>query len=620
MLISESFFLTADRFLAGMILGVVVYMLRQCIDRWKDSILEITTLILTICILAVSCLPQADSLYAFGLALSQRLQFLFWILPLILGIRAYEKIKQREVLGIVDLFRMTSIIALAVFGATSLPATTNPLNVVVVMLIYLVGEQACSSKTPARFVSLAFSIGFVLSAITVSIFKTSILELFQMGQTRFSARTEGALTLCAIVLPIAVTPVLLDWLAKRWALLHRMAHRFAAWRFGISNPQDNIRGSISSILWRFENATCYLNHGSFGAVPQRVRDEQAAMQNRCSDQPMKFLAREQEKAWRNARFQLATFVGSPEENLAFCENATSGMNEVANSFPLSAGEEVLLNNHEYGAVRRIWERKCKAAGARLKSVDLPIDSQSHQEICSSILEACTANTRLVVLSHITSPTAIRLPVESICQGLKSRGIASCIDGPHAILQEKLRLHQLDCDFYTASCHKWLCAPIGSGFVYAKPSWQKQFNPTRLSWGRLPPNQPESWSEEMIWTGTRDYTPYFAVANAIRFFESFGRERIDERNHSLACYARQKLLAIRGTQPVTPESREWFGWMVGVWLPEGDHSTLQKRLQANYKIEIPIVNFEDRYLIRVSCPLYIDSRDIDFLVYALSKEL
>lgn len=620
MLSPDTFFLAVDRFLAGMLLGVVVYLLRKFIDRWKDSIVETIALILVICLLAMGSLPQAESMYAFGLALSQRLQFLFWMLPAILGIRIFERLRMHESLGIIDLFRLTAIIALAVFGATSLPATTNPLNVAVVLLIYLIGEQACTSQMPARFVSLAFSIGFVLSAITASMFKTSILEIFQIGPTRFSAYTEGTLTLCAAVLPIAMTPLLLDWIANRSTILHKISHRFAAWRFTISNPRDHIGGSISSILWRFEAQVCYLNHGSFGAVPERVRDEQLAMQIRCMDQPMQFLAREQEKAWRNARFQLAAFVGSPEKNLAFCDNATSGMNEIANSFPLASGDEVLLNNHEYGAVQRIWARTCMDARASLKVARLPLESQSQDEICNAILDACTSHTKLVVLSHITSPTAIRLPVESLCQELRARKIATCIDGPHAILQENLRLHQLDCDFYTASCHKWLCAPIGSGFVYAKPEWHERLRPTRLSWGRLPPNQPEAWSDEWIWTGTRDYSPYLAVANAIRFQERFGRERLDERNHALACYARDRLLTLPNTQPVTPEGREWFGWMVGVWLPDGDHSTLQSRLQTKYKIETPIVNFEDRYLIRVSCPLYIDTRDIDFLIYALAKEL
>ena len=616
----DLFSITVDRLLAGMILGLVVYVLRNLIDRWKDAIVETLAIIFVICLLAISCLPQSDSSYGFGLALSQKLQFLFWLLPMLFGLRIVERLRKHESLEIVDLFRLTSVIALAVFGATSLPATTHPFNVIAVLLIYLIGEQACTSDTPARFVSLAFSIGFLLSAITASLFKTSMLEIITLGQTSFAAHSEGTISLCAIVFPIAITPVALSWLLRSWSPLHGLAHQFASWRFNIANPEKQTRGGISSILWKFENVGCYLNHGSFGAVPLKIRDAQSVLRQKCMNQPMQFLVRDFEQRWLDARFQLATFVGTQEQNLAFCDNATVGMNEVANSFPLQPGDEVVLNNHEYGAVFRIWQRRCAETGAKIVKVDLPIASQSQDEILSHLIRACNSNTRIVVVSHITSPTAIRLPVEALCKELESSEIATCVDGPHAILQEPLRLHQLKCDFYTASCHKWLCAPIGSGFFYAHPKWHEALRPTRLSWGRLPPNEPQAWSQEMIWTGTRDYSPFLTVPNAIKFFQDFGIEQLDKRNHALARYAREQILTIPGTHPVTPESRDWFGWMVGVWLPDGDHSTLQSRLQKNYKIEIPVNHFEDRYLIRASCPLYIDSRDIDYLVHALRQEI
>jgi isopenicillin-N epimerase len=296
------------------------------------------------------------------------------------------------------------------------------------------------------------------------------------------------------------------------------------------------------------------------------------------------------------------------------------MNDVAHSFPLSADDEVLINDHEYGAVQRIWRRKCQQVGARLVTVQLPLSATLPDQITKTILEAVTARTKLVIVSHITSPTAIILPVQQLCAQLKQRGVPICIDGPHALLQQPFKLHTLECDFYTASCHKWLCAPLGSGFVYVAPPWQAKFAASRLSWGRLQPAQPQSWSDEMLWTGTRDYSAYLCVPKAIDFFQQLDWHWIDQRNHALACYAREQISRMPGAEAVTPEGREWFGWMVAVWLPEGDHSTLQRRLWERYRIEVPIVHFANRWLVRMSCHLYNTSADIDRLQQALKREL
>jgi isopenicillin-N epimerase len=335
---------------------------------------------------------------------------------------------------------------------------------------------------------------------------------------------------------------------------------------------------------------------------------------------MDFLSRQAEGRWLAARERLATWLATEPENIALCENATAGMNEVAGWFPLGINDEVLLNNHEYGAVKRIWQRRCLHAEALLRVVTIPIPCSSRSQIVEAILSACTERTKLVVLSHITSPTAIRLPVEVIASELKKRRIACCIDGPHALLQERVKLPEIDCDFYTASCHKWLCAPLGSGFVYVAPRWHSQVRPLRLSWGRLNPNKPQSWSEELIWTGSRDMSAQLAIPAALDFFAQLDLEQIDLRNHALACYARERLISLPGAEPITPQGREWFGWMVAVSLPPGSYSTLQQRLWERHQIEVPIVEFEGRTLVRVSCHLYNCLQDIDKLHKALLCEL
>ncbi|MCA9165972.1 MAG: aminotransferase class V-fold PLP-dependent enzyme, partial [Planctomycetales bacterium] len=181
----------------------------------------------------------------------------------------------------------------------------------------------------------------------------------------------------------------------------------------------------------------------------------------------------------------------------------------------------------------------------LKTVSIPLPLREPEDIVTALVNHCSPATRLLVVSHITSPTAIVFPIAEICEAFKALNVPVCVDGPHAILQERFKLHTLGCDFYTASCHKWLCAPLGSGFVYAAPQWHDSFQPARLSWGRIQPATPEHWSDELLWTGTRDYSAFLSIPYALEFFEQFDLDRLEIRNHALARYARTRLLEIPG---------------------------------------------------------------------------
>ena len=165
------------------------------------------------------------------------------------------------------------------------------------------------------------------------------------------------------------------------------------------------------------------------------------------------------------------------------------MNIVADSFPLSSGDEVLSNNHEYGAVHRIWDRACQNHGARHVVAELPSVIETDDQVVEAIFSRVTPRTRLLVVSHITSPTALILPVEAICREAGRQGIDVCIDGPHAPAHVALDIDRIGCAFYTASCHKWLSAPLGSGFLYAGPAHHGHIQPPLKSWGRLLPNRP-----------------------------------------------------------------------------------------------------------------------------------
>jgi len=373
--------------------------------------------------------------------------------------------------------------------------------------------------------------------------------------------------------------------------------------------------------WNLAPGVTYLNHGSFGPPPRPVQAARRAWQEQMDAQPMDFFFRRLEPAWFESRRRLAGLLGADERNLVFAENATAAMNVLAHSLPLRPGDEVLLTDHEYGAVQRIWRRAAEAVdGAAMRTAKLPLPIEAADQVVEAIFAAATERTRLLVVSHITSPTAITLPVEPIVAEAKRRGILVCVDGPHAVAQLPLDLERLGCDFYCASCHKWLSAPFGSGFLYVAPQHHALIRTPLLSWGRLPPGRLETWSDEFIWYGTRDYSPYLAIPAAIDFLEQVGWDRFRQHTHALAQYARQRLVEPTGQAPIVPDSPDWYGCMAHVPLPPGDAAALQQRLWTEDGIEVPIISWSDRRWIRVSCHLYNTREEIDRLVEAVGRRM
>ena len=391
----------------------------------------------------------------------------------------------------------------------------------------------------------------------------------------------------------------------------------------MSSPLANLdldRWTSFGKSWSIRPDTIYLNHGSFGPPPAAVREARLKWMSELDSQPMDFFVRQLEPAWRAARDKLAEFVGAPADSLIFVENATAGMNVVADSFQLHPGDEVLLTDHEYGAVVRIWERACERVGARVTTARLPLPFTTVEETVDTLFSQVTHSTRMIVVSHITSPTAVILPVAEICRRARERGIAVCIDGPHAPAQIPLDVAGLGCDYYAASCHKWLSAPFGSGFLYVAKQHQPRIRPPVLSWGRLPPLPIESWSDEFLWSGTRDYSPYFSIPDAIGFMQQVGLDFFQTGAHALAQYARQQLVELTQLEPIVPDSPAWYGSMAHVPLPPGDRAKLQDALWEQNGLEVPIIDWNGRRYIRVSCHLYNTPDQIDRLVGALRQLL
>jgi isopenicillin-N epimerase len=235
------------------------------------------------------------------------------------------------------------------------------------------------------------------------------------------------------------------------------------------------------------------------------------------------------------------------------------------------------------------------------------------------MAGASPRTRLLVFSHVTSPTAIIMPAEAICQRARQLGIPVCVDGPHAVAMIPLDIAGLDCDYYAASCHKWLSAPFGAGFLYVHPRQQTRIEPIVTSWG-TPPGRCHRWNDEFTWAGTRDPSAFLAVPAAIDFLESLGMAEFRGHTHALAQQAGQRIGELTGLDPLVPDSRQWYGSMIALPLPDGEAPPLQCALWERYSVEIPVIAWHGRRLIRPSCHLYTQPEELEQLAAALARLL
>ncbi|HXI15332.1 MAG TPA: aminotransferase class V-fold PLP-dependent enzyme [Chloroflexota bacterium] len=360
----------------------------------------------------------------------------------------------------------------------------------------------------------------------------------------------------------------------------------------------------------------FLNHGSFGACPRPVFEEYQRWQLELERQPVAFFA-SRNGLLPEARASLATLVGCARDDLVFIPNATTGISAVARSLPLNQGDEVLSTNHEYGACDRAWEFACRRSGAHHRKVSVPLPLHAAGDVVDAIWQGVTPRTRVISISHITSPTAVIFPVAEIVLRAKEAGIWTVIDGAHAPGQIDLDLATLDADFYAGNCHKWLCAPKGTGFLYVRRALQHLIAPPITSWGHhVDPERPNPFIDEFEWQGTRDLAPFLAVPAAIRFMQERDWPAQRQHCHELAQWVRGEILALYGLEPFTPDSPEWYSQMVAMPLPPCDSAALKKRLLDERNIEIPILTWEGRQLVRVSVQAYNTRADLETLVDAL----
>lgn len=387
--------------------------------------------------------------------------------------------------------------------------------------------------------------------------------------------------------------------------------------------------------WTLDPQVVFLNHGSFGACPRAVQEEQSRLRAALEANPVEFFTRALEPRLDAARVEVAAFVGARPEDLVFVRNATDGVNAVLASAAIDPGAELLTTDHAYGACRNALEAVAARAGARVAVARVPFPLSGPRDIVEPVLAAVTHRTRLALLDHVTSPTGVVFPVAELASALAQRGVRVLIDGAHAPGMLPLDLEALGAagvDWYTGNLHKWVCAPKGAGLLWARRDRQADLHPTTVSHGRTSTRARPRLHEEFDWTGTDDPTPWLCAPVALRVMEELvpgGWPEIMARNRALALSARDRLaLALAAPAPVPDEL---VGALAAVPLPPGRFTgprfanavdPLQAALVERHRIEVPVPLWPEppQRLLRVSAQLYVTAGDVERLVAALAQEL
>jgi len=364
----------------------------------------------------------------------------------------------------------------------------------------------------------------------------------------------------------------------------------------------------------------FLNHGSFGATPRPVFRAYQKYQLELEREPVEFLGRRAPDLLEQARTPLAKYLGVGVNDLVYITNATQGINIVARSLDLHPGDEVLATDHEYGAIDRTWRFLAKKSGFTYTNRPVPLPVATPEEWVERFWAGVNPHTRVISISHITSPTALIWPIREVCHRARRKGILTLIDGAHAPGQIPLDLVDLQVDFYTGNLHKWLCAPKGSAFLYAHPSVQSMVDPLIVSWGYESTTPGSStFIDYLQWTGTRDIAAFLAVPDALRFLETHHWDRERRRCHELARRCLQEINAITGLEAISPDELAWFAQMVAVRLPERtDLADFARHLWEDRHIEVPVIEWNGQKLIRVSFQAYNDDADLAQLYDAVKN--
>ncbi len=383
--------------------------------------------------------------------------------------------------------------------------------------------------------------------------------------------------------------------------------------------------------WGLDPAITFLNHGSFGACPRPVLEAQRRWQDRMEREPVLFLYRELEGHLDRARRTLAEFLNADPGGIAFVTNATTGVNTVLQRLNLGPGDELLVTNQEYNASRNALEFAAGRAGATVAVTEIPFPLHDPQQVIDAVLAGVTGRTKLVLIDHVTSQTGMVLPTPEIVGLLRARGIDTLVDGAHAPGMLELDLDAIGAAYYTGNCHKWLCTPKGSAFLYVREDRRERIRPLVISHGANSPRSDRSrFRIEHDWLGTVDPSPWLCIPHAIAFMGSLFADEwagLRAHNRSLVLDGRRMVCDALGIEPPCPESM--IGSLASIPLPDGSPGPpplyldpMQVELFEQEHIELPFMAWPrpPKRLLRISAQAYNDRTQYDKLADALRRRL
>lgn len=364
-------------------------------------------------------------------------------------------------------------------------------------------------------------------------------------------------------------------------------------------------------LWGLDPDFLTVNHGSFGATPLAVLAEQQAWRERMETQPSRFMRTALPGALRAAAERLAAFIGARGDDVVFVDNATGGCNAVLRSLRLRPDDDVLVLSHGYGAVRNTVRFVTEQAGARMTEAGIPFPRPTADAVVAAVAAALTPETRLAVIDHITSASALVLPMDRIAAVCRDWGVPVLVDGAHAAGQIDLDVPSLGADWYTGNCHKWLCAPKGSAFLWSAPERQAGLHPTIISHGFE-----QGYLAEFDWTGTRDFSAMLAVPAAIDFHQRLGGAALRQRNRDLALTATRLLAQRLGTEAGADPAMMAAMGLVRLPGAAGQVAALRNRL-LDAGTDAPVHVLDGAIWLRLSAFAYNDVNDYERLADLLA---
>jgi isopenicillin-N epimerase len=363
----------------------------------------------------------------------------------------------------------------------------------------------------------------------------------------------------------------------------------------------------------------YLNFGAYGACPKPIFEKYQSFQVELEEEPTYFMQVKGPEYLKTSRIALAGFINCNADDVVYVTNPSYGVNIIAKSLDLKPGDEILTTDLEYGACDRTWRYYCRKKGATYIRQKIHFPLTSKEDFVTQFLKGITSRTKLIFMSHITSTTGLRLPVDEICASAREKGILTFIDGAHAPGQVEVNLSTLQADFYTGACHKWMLTPKGSSFLYVNNKLQHLFDPLLISWGYESDHPSDSqFLDYHQLQGTRDYSAFLTIPQAISFMKENNWDAVSKKCRAITQNNSERFCTLLNATPLCPVTDDFIAQLYSINLKINAPGNLHDLLYGKYKIDVPIMFHGDQIYLRYSVQAFNSNEDLDKLYAALEE--